>query len=511
MLLAAGAPTSIDPALGTAPDVAFATCAFLYNYPDRPFPEGSRLRPEVAAGEPHVSEDGRTYRFRIRPGFRFSPPSNEPVTAAAFKRTLERVLNPKINAYDRQAARDISGADDYLAGRTKRLSGVSARDGTLVIRLTKPMPDLLARLASPAFCAVPRGTPRNAEAVDPVPSAGPYYVDSYTPERSLVLRRNPNYGGDRPQGLEEIRFEYGVPVERGVKEVEAGRADSVALQPGEGAAQVSAKVEQRLEARYGPGSEAAQAGRQQLFTQDTPAMDSYVFNTHRGPFADPRLRRAVNYAIDRPALAVDTGFGFRGKPTDQYIPPGIPGFEDEAIYPLDGPDLAAARRLAGDERHHALLYTCELPGCTQDAQILRSNLEAIGIDLEVREFPVEEFFRTILGTGRQWDLASWGWAVDYVDPSDFINNQFGPGAEHPGGFRDPGLWRRMAAASRLTGEARLRAYARLDRELAERAAPAAAFASTTQTYFLSASIGCQVPHPIYGLDLAALCVRDEAQ
>jgi YVTN family beta-propeller protein len=510
LVLAAGAPPPIDP-VNTSQDIAFATCALLYNYPDRASPEGSRLRPEVAAGKPRVSDDGTTYRFRIRPGFQFSPPSNEPVTAAAFERALERVLSPKINAYASNKVPDIRGADDYLAGRTKRLSGVSARDGSLVIRLTKPVPDLPARLASPAFCAVPRGTPRNAEAVDPVPSAGPYYVDSYTPERSLVLRRNPNYGGDRPQGLEEIRFEYGVPAERGVKEVEAGRADYVELQPGEGIPPVSARVEARLKERYGPGSEAARAGNQQLFTQSRPAVDSYAFNTHRGPFADPRLRRAVNYAIDRPALAVDSGFGFRGKPTDQYIPPGFPGFEDAAIYPLNGPDLATARRLAGNGRHHAVLYTCVRPGCTRDAEILRSNLEAIGIDLEVQQFPVEVFFRTILGTDRQWDLASWGWSFDYVDPSDFINNQFGPGAEHPGGFRDPGLWRRMAAAYRLTGEARLRAYARLDRDLAERAAPEAAFATSTQTHFLSARMGCQVLHPIYGLDLAALCVRDEAQ
>ena len=67
----------------------------------------------------------------------------------------------------------------------------------------------------------------------------------------------------------------------------------------------------------------------------------------------------------------------------------------------------------------------------------------------------------------------------------------------------------MAAAPRLRGEERLRAYARLDRDLAGRAAPAAAFSSGTVTHFLSGRMGCQVLHPLYGLDLAALCVRDE--
>ena len=78
---------------------AYATCALLYNYPDRPFPEGARLQPEVATGPPSVSDDGRTYTFTLRPGFRFSPPSNEPVTAEAFERAIERALDPRMGSF----------------------------------------------------------------------------------------------------------------------------------------------------------------------------------------------------------------------------------------------------------------------------------------------------------------------------------------------------------------------------------------------------------------------------
>ena len=387
---------------------------------------GSQLQPELAAGDPVVTDHGRTYRFRIRPGFRFSPPSDEPVTAAAFERAVERVLSRANGSFGRFITLDIIvGAHDYRAGRTKTLEGVYTRDGDLVIRLTRPVPDLPARLAAPYFCAVPPGTPLE-EAADPVSSAGPYYIASYAPERSLALRRNPNYGGARPQGLEEIRFEYGVPPDRGVEEVEAGRTDYVALQPGWGTQQVSTRVADRLEQQYGPGSEAARAGRQQLFTGTRPAVNFFVFKTQSGPFADPRLRRAVNYAIDRPKLAKNTGFGFRGNPTDQYIPPEIPGFEDAAVYPLDGPDLAKARRLAGDERHDAVLYTCNRPDCIPVTEILRSNLDAIGIDLEVRRFPEDVYFDALAAPDRPWDLARYGWAMDYADPFNFINTLYGP-------------------------------------------------------------------------------------
>ncbi len=237
----------------------------------------------------------------------------------------------------------------------------------------------------------------------------------------------------------------------------------------------------------------------------------FVFNTTRGLFADARLRRAVNYAIDRDALADHTGVGEGGRPTDQYIPPGLPGFEDAAVYPLGGPDLATARRLAGPVRERAVLYTCNFPGCTSHAEILRSNLRAIGIELDVRQFPLGEMFSRSERPGEPFDLAYSNWFSDYADPSNFTNFLFGADGAFGALYDDPQMDLRLAAAARLPGEPRLRAYAALDEYLARRAVPAVPFASGTLTHFLSARMGCQVLHPIYGLDLAALCVRDDAE
>jgi DNA-binding SARP family transcriptional activator len=260
-------------------------------------------------------------------------------------------------------------------------------------------------------------------------------------------------------------------------------------------------------ASYGPRSEAARAGRQQLFTQPSLSVYSFVFNTRRGPFADRRLRQAVNFAMDRRALAAHTGGGESGRPTDQFIPPGLPGFEDAAVYPLGGPDLESARRLADGRRRQAVLYTCNLPGCTRHGQILKSNLRAIGIDLTVRQSVLGEMFERIRNPSEPFDIAYWNWFVDYADPSGYINAQFARDGALPGLFADLNIERRMAATASLTGDARLRAYAKLDRDLAANAAPAAAFATGTASYFLSARMGCQVLHPLFGLDLAALCVR----
>jgi YVTN family beta-propeller protein len=497
-----------DPALDFDRQRQSAVCAQLYNYPDRPYPEGARLQPEVADGPPSVSSDGRTYEFRLRGGFRFSPPSNAPVGADAFERAIERSLSPRLGSFGGGLLADVVGADDYSAGRTRRIAGVSARGSTLVLRLKRPVPDLTARLAAPYFCAVPPNTPIIRKGVDAVPSAGPYYVASHVPDRSLVLRRNPNYDGPRPHRLAEIRYTIGVPEERAVKAVEAGRADYVELNRPNFKAGLPAELRRRLIGRYGSRSEAARAGRQQLFTQPSLSTYSFIFNTRRGPFSEPRLRRAVNFAMDRRALAEHTGGSEAGQPTDQVIPPGVPGFEDAAIYPLGGPDLVSARRLAGRARRRAVLYTCRLPGCTRHGQILKSNLSAIGIELEVRQFTIGEMFKRLADPSEPFDIGYTNWFVDYVDPFNYINQQFArEGGIRPGLFADAGFERRMADAADLSGEARLRAYAKLDRDITADAAPAATFATGVSTYFLSARMGCQLLHPIYGLDLPALCTK----
>ena len=69
----------------------------------------------------------------------------------------------------------------------------------------------------------------------------------------------------------------------------------------------------------------------------------------------------------------------------------------------------------------------------------------------------------------------------------------------------------MADAALLSGDERLSAYARLDRDIAEQAVPAAPFASGTMTHLFSARMGCQVLHPVFVVDLAALCIDDEGE
>jgi peptide/nickel transport system substrate-binding protein len=502
-------PSDLDPSqYGGDLQRAYETCALLYNYPDQPAPMGGHLQPELATGKPAVSDGGRTYTFTIRKGFRFSPPSPQPVTAAAFQRAIERNLNPAVHSYAVTFMSDIVGASDYIAGRSNKLPGVRVHGDKLVIRLVHPSHDpshdLVARLSTPWFCAVPPTTPDAVRSSTVIPSAGPYYVASYVPNQSIQLRRNPNYGGSRPQGPQEIDYEIGVSAQKAIQEIRSGEADyySSGLDPNG----VPPALQKSLAAHYGPGSEAARTGVQQYFLEPTLSTDSLMFNMTRPPFDEPRLRRAVNFAIDRRALASKPFAGSASRPTDQYIPPGVPGFLDAQIYPLGGPDLERARKLAGNIHRQVVLYTCNLPRCLRLARIVRKDLAPIGLGVRVRDFPLTKMFARE-ATMKGFDLALWGYIADFPDPADFVNFQFDPRENAPWPFRDPAFVRRMHQAAALTGHRRYSTYAKLEHDLVRHGAPAAAYANATTVNFFSSRIGCQVDQAIYGIDLGRLCIK----
>ena len=387
------------------------------------------------------------------------------------------------------------------------LRGVAARGDQLVVRLTAPSQTLVSRLSSPWFCAVPSDTPAGSTGSSPIPSAGPYYFASYEPRRRLVLLRNPNYGGTRPAGLAEIEYDFGIAPEEALERVENGLADYYSnVLVGNS---FPVRQSKSLESRYGSGSEPAEEGAQRYFV--TPQLGVYylLVNTGRPVFSDLDVRRATATALDRRALArVPFGENGRGRPTDQLLPPGLPGYRDEQLYPLGRPEPARARRIAGPLDERVVLYVCNLPTCAQFGEIVRSNLARIGLTVDVRQFGITELFERIQRPGEPFDLAQSNYFVDYPDPFNFLDFQFRSGVVFAKPlFDDPAYEARLDAAAQLEGEARYDAYAKLDHDLSAAAFPGIPYASALTENFFSERIGCQVIQPIYGIDYARLCVR----
>ena len=468
---------STDPALATgqlAWELEYATCAKLVNY------RGRRLAPEVAAGPPLVSRDRLEYAFQLRSDFRFS--TGERVTAASFARAFERALAPELAspaaAYLREVAR--YEADGYV----------------FRIRLRSRVPDLLERLALPYFCAVPPDLPLDPAGVREPPSAGPFAIAHRAPGE-LVLERNPYYRGDRRRGPERIVYSIGSLPLHVRLQVEKGDADYAALPPGAFAPLVTEFVASK-----------------QVRVIAQPVLAYLALNTGRPLFRDnPSLRRAVNFAIDRRALLAVFGQN-GGRPTDQYLPPQLPGFHDARIYPLDRPDLERARTLArGHTRSgKAILVTCGAAECRDRAQIVQSALKAIGIDVSIRTAGLSPVLSP--GSLRQpYDLADVVWRADYADPYGLLEKLLdsrviqNSESANPSYFDDPAVDRRLDRIATLSGAERYQAFGRLDVDVARRDAPVAAYAILNARVFLTRRVGCFSYSPAFGVDVAALCLR----
>ena len=484
----------VDPALAYFPwswQIVDATCAKLVNYPDQDAPQGLRALPEVAA-KITVSPDGKKYTFQIRPGFRFSDRAK--VTARSFQRAIERLADPRMRspAAEYGYVQDIAGADRVLSGQTSRLSGVQARGDRLVIRLTRRVPDFQARLAMPFFCAVPPALPVRPEGEGAYHSAGPYYVSEYLPGRKVTLQRNRYYGGNRPQRVNRIVVTFaGTPAEV-VDQIEAGRADWGFLN-----ARAWADRGESLMRKY-------RRNPARLRIRPSFDLSFYVLNSRRGIFrSNVRLRRAVNYAVNRNAL-VDLTPGGLASPADQYLPPAMPGFRDVQIYP-NGSNLKRARALSSGQLRNrkVVLYIQNADIRMAEAQILKANLARIGLQVEIRPFAPDVLLDKILTPNEPFDMAWYGWSADYPDPYGFMNVLL---VDAPY-FRSPKYGRLLRRASRRTGAARYGAYHDLDVKLAKRVAPLLVYMTRDVPTFVSRKVDprCIVTRP--DLDLAAVCLR----
>ena len=490
MAITTGIFRAIDPALYTLDfRILRPACGALMSYPDKPLPAGLQLAPDLAEAYPTISKDRKAYTFTIRKDARFS--NGAPVTARAFVRALERMFDPEMHSANGGFFEAILGARKMLAGKVTTLAGALASGRTLRVRLTQPVPDLLARMT--LLCAVPPTLPADPEgAKTPLHSPAPYYVSEYVPGERVVLGRNRFYRGKRPQHVDRITIDLSADASA-IDDVASGKLDHIAGTPN-----LNGELE-RLVKRYG-------VNKSRLFVVPDAAVRMFFLNTSRPLFRNNvQLRQAVNFAVDRPALARETGL-YAATATDQYLPTAMAGFKDERIYPLKGPNLKKARELAkGNTRSgKAVLYTCERPDCIGTAQVLRQNLKAIDIDVEIKQFPLQVMFQKLAAPDEPFDMTWTGFLPPYSDPQPFLAAFDGRNVNFSR-FNSLRYNRLLDQAGRLSGPARYRAYGELDAQLARDAAPAIAAANPNTWALVSARTGCVVMNPVF--DLTAVCLK----
>jgi len=483
----------LDPALAydaAGWQVLYMTNLMLLNYPDKPAPEGSRLVPDAATGFPVVSKDGKSYVFTIKSGLKFSDGSA--VTAAAFKRAFERAADSRQASPATAFMHAVVGADARIDNKATSVSGVIAQGQKLTIKLTQNDPTFLAELAMPFFAAVKPSMAIDPKGINVYPSAGPYKIVSREIGRQLTLERNSFYKGNRPANADRIVVTTNTDVNQSLLQVRAGQIDYDQYGP-------PPTAHDDLSKQFG----VRKGGNGRYFVNTGVNTLYFALNTSRPAFSKVGLRKAVNHAVDRPAMLRVAG-KFAGRRSDQILPPNMRGYREASLYPLKGADPTKAKQLANGAKDEITVLHTTSPTSVARAQIIQFNLRQMGLDVKLKPQPFAVAIKTAGTRGSDFDMFLISWFADYPDPFDFINvlldgnNIQEANNSNYAYFNNPRYNKAMTDAAKLSGDARYAAYGKLDVDLMRNAAPWAPLSNGNTREFISSRVSNYLYHPVYG-------------
>ncbi|HZB02162.1 MAG TPA: ABC transporter substrate-binding protein [Actinomycetota bacterium] len=475
-------------------------------------PSGTTLVPDLATALPEVSPDGKTYRFTLREGIRYS--NGEPVLPEDFRHGLERtlMLSPDIGLAFFGAIRGAARCDGGAA--TCDLSeGVETGDGSVTYHLTGPDADLPFKLALPFAYPLPASVPFEDQRLDPVPATGPYLVASANAEK-IELGRNESFrqwsGAAQPDGfVDRVTWNVGVD-------------------PGSAFGQLDDSLDWLDDPPPSDELDALDLAHPGQVVQAPQARTYFVgFDLSRPPVDDVAVRRAVNYAIARDRVVELLGGPTRQRPTCQIIPPNFAGYERFCPYTLapeedvwSAPDMERAQALvreAGVRGEPLRVWVSRSglpPGAVATMRYVTDVLQDLGLEPKLTILPSElEYFGPIYGglpTQEPPHVYMSGWQSDYPGGGDFIDTQFHcEGGANASGLCDPHLDRRIERAKQLQIDqpaAANRAWSSIDHELVMRAIWAPLTNEVATHAFSARTENVQI-HPQWGPLLSRMWVE----
>jgi peptide/nickel transport system substrate-binding protein len=451
-------PDYMDPALSYTSEgwtAMYDTYIPLLTYRHAEGKAGSEVIPGLATALPKITHGGKTYTLFLRRGLKYS--NGAPVRASDFRFTVERLF--KVNSGGSPFYADIVGARSFARGRRAHISGITADvlSGKIVIHLIRSRATFANELALLFVALVPPSTPMEDQSFDPPPATGPYVITRAGLD-GWSYARNPHWQGNGalmpeiPGGhVDRIDVSVIRNQETQANELKSGRLDWLFDPP---------PLDRTAELEAGSGGT-------QLRVE--PTLSTYYFwlNTERAPFNDLKVRQAVNYAVDPAALQLI--YSGQITPTDQILPPGMPGYRKFDLYPHN---MRKARRLIreADPRDRDITVWTDGESPNDDAGVYyRDVLQELGFHARLKVISPENYF-TKIGSRRTSNLDTGfaDWFEDYSHPIDFFEPLL---ASKPTRFWNqnfarlvvPNLNQKVAALGLESGPIDEPAYAALDR------------------------------------------------
>lgn len=309
--------------------------------------EGGKLEPYLAT-KMTTSPDGRTSTITLRHGVKFS--DGRPMTS-------------KDVAFSIDAARTSL----YYSSLYEQITNVSAPTPTTVVVKTKePAPAMKALLSYVVSAVVPDnygGMTAKEFSAHPI-GTGPFKFKSWSHGRSVTMTKNTNYWQPDEPLLDEVEFAILPEDNSRTAQLRGGQINALQQPP---FPQLKGLEQEGFKNSQSPFSEVM----------------TMALNQKEGLFSDPRIREAVNMAIDRQGI-VNTAFSGEAEAAGSFLPPTLPGY-DSSIKPPT-PDIEKAKALVesavseGINPNFKLVIASGYAFYSSAAQIIQQDLKEIGLN-----------------------------------------------------------------------------------------------------------------------------------
>jgi peptide/nickel transport system substrate-binding protein/oligopeptide transport system substrate-binding protein len=385
-----------------------------------------------------ISADGREYRFELDTSARFT--GGKPVRAGDVIATFRRVLDPATASPRAWVLTRILGAQAFHAGESDSIPGlVAPDDSTLGIRLDAPFAPFLSLLALPAARVIDVST----AGTDIPVGSGPWRVSEWLRGDRITLVPNPH----RPRPpIEGIRYRIIPEPFTRIAEFEAGTIDVLEIP--------DAEVPRfRSDEKTAP------------HILERPELRVFYVGLNNNTFTDPRVRRALNHAVNVPALVRVLASG-EAVPAHGSVPPGLPGHAARPGYEYDPERARALLAEAGHPDGLSLeIWQRESAEGNRVLEAVQGYLLAVGVKATLvrREWSA---FKEAVNAGKV-DAFFLDWIADYPEAENFLFPLFHSANQGGGGnrarFEDATVDRLLDETSRMPdADARARAYAAID-------------------------------------------------
>ncbi len=312
--------------------------------------EHMKLQPQLAESY-EASEDAKEFVFHLRHGVTFH--DGTPFNAAAVKFSFDRAGNPE-NHLKRQSLFVMIDHTDVVD------------DYTVKVVLKYPFGAFVNDIAHPgALIVSPKSVQEYGKEVTRHPSGtGPYQFVSWSAD-TLKLKKNEHYWKPGLPKIDTITY-------RGVPE---NGARIAMLQTGEAQFIYPVPPEMIKSLEHSPTIT--------VFNEPSIFTRYVALNNLRKPFNDPRVREALNYAVDKQAFAKVVFSGY-SDPMDSPMPPLLGFYQKQGSYPYDPAKAKALLAEAGyPNGFEATLTGGNNTLVQRGMQFVQQQLAAVGVTLKV--------------------------------------------------------------------------------------------------------------------------------